>query len=210
MSATHTSALAHTLLAGRRRRLPAPVLPIPGMGEIALAPARLHEACGPARHRFAMWLAAAGEGPVLWVMPQWQRMRLNPDGMAELASPARFTFIAAERAIDLLWCMEEALRTGCVPLVVGELPELPSLTQVRRLHLASEIGAQAGVQPLGLILTPGDGGAPGVESRWHIIPAHCDGQARWRLCRRRARTAPVKDWLVSQGSNSLQAISEFA
>ena len=50
----------------------------------------------------------------------------------------------------------------------------------------------------GLMLTPGDGGAAGVESRWHMAPRHAPGVEAWALSRRRARTAPVKDWTATR------------
>ena len=165
---------------------------------MSLAPARLHEICGPARHRLALLVAAATTGPVFWITPDWQGDRLNPDGMAPLVGPERFTFVSPRRAPDLLWTLEEVLRAGAVPLAVAEVPDLPGLTAVRRLHLAAETGAaETGRAPLGLILTPGEGGAPGVESRWHMAPAHAPGQPGWRLERRRARTLPPAAWRMT-------------
>ncbi|MFU8776348.1 MAG: hypothetical protein ACNA7M_01580 [Roseovarius sp.] len=68
--------------------------------------------------------------------------------------------ICPDRRGDLLWYMEEALRGGTVPLIIADLPEPPALT-------------------------PGDGGAPGVETRWHMAPAHALEANRWHLIRRR-------------------------
>lgn len=167
--------------------------------DIALAKTRAHEVCGAARRTFAMWLAGQMTGPVLWIVPAWQRDQLNPDGMLAFADPARFLFAAPKRAEDVLWCVEESLRAGAVPLVVADLPGPPGLTPVRRMHLAAESGEQTGgIAPLGLLLTPGDGGAPGVESRWHMAPAHAGRTRRWRLERRRDRTLPPRVWTATQ------------
>ncbi len=69
---------------------------------------------------------------------------------------------------------------------------------MRRLHLAAETGAsETGPRPLGLLLTPGQGGAQGIETRWHMAGDHRPGgDPGWRLDRRRARTAPQKGWRV--------------
>ncbi len=166
---------------------------------IALPLARMHEICGPARRSFALWLAGRTRGPVLWIAPAWQGDQLNPEGMTAFVAPERFLFAAPARAEDLLWSVEEALRAGALPLVVADLPGPPGLTPVRRMHLAAETGAARGEQgPIGLLLTPGDGGAPGIETRWHMAPAHDGGTRRWRLERRRARTRPPREWTVTQ------------
>ncbi|MEQ9243904.1 ImuA family protein [Roseovarius indicus] len=182
------------LLTRRTHRTPTrPDLTV--LGELTLPLARLHEICGPARHTLAMLIAAATQGPVFWITPAWTTDALNPDGMVALTQPNRFTFLAPRRAEDLLWTLEETLRSGLVPLAIAELPEPPGMTAVRRLHLAAETGAAEGHgAPLGLILTPGDGGAPGIETRWHMAQAHTPGAPGWALTRRRARTLPPKDW----------------
>lgn len=166
---------------------------------ITLPLARVHEACGPARRSFALWLAGQTRGPILWIAPSWESERPNPDGMAALADPGRILFVTPDRTPDLLWCAEEALRAGAVTLVVTDLPGIPPLTPVRRLHLAAEAGAaRAGTPPLGLLLTPGAGGARGAETRWHMVPAHRPGTLCWHLERRRARMQPPAAWTVTR------------
>ncbi len=168
--------------------------------DISLPRARAHEACGPARWGFALWLASAVPGPILWVTPQWEKVQLNPDGIAPFTDPSRFLFIRAPRTEDLLWCTEEILRSGATGLVVCELPEPPLMTPVRRLHLAAEEGGTLGAAPLALLLTPDQGGAPGIETRWHMAQAHSATHSHWTLKRLRARTAPPKEWILKRGA----------
>lgn len=162
-----------------------------------LAQARVHEGCGPARQLLALVVARVTKGPVLWIRPAWESDQLNPDGVHPWIDPGRLITLAARRAEDLLWAAEEALRAGAVELVVAELPEPPALTPVRRLHLAAQTGAAEGrCRPLGLLLTPGAGGAAGVESRWSLAPRHTAGQSEWELARLRARSDPPKAWRI--------------
>ncbi|MDJ0824626.1 MAG: hypothetical protein QNJ16_03900 [Rhodobacter sp.] len=194
----------------RRREEARPALPF--LGDLALPLTRVHEFCGNARRFLALLVAARTQGPVFWIAPSWVPERLNPEAAQRLVNPGRITFLDPIRAEDLLWTMEEVLRSGAVPLCVADLPAPPSLTAVRRLHLAAETGAaEAGTLPLGLLLTPGDGGAQGIESRWHIAGDHgAEGRRAWRLDRRRARTAPPKSWhlLPHKGGFRLQDLTD--
>lgn len=170
------------------------------LGGLRLARGRVHEAHGPARQFFALLLARAMEGEVFWITPAWEPARLYAPGMVNLGlDPGRVTFIAAAHATDLLWTLEEVLRAGAVPLVVGELPAPPGLTPVRRMQLAAEAGAARGLAPIGLLLTP-EGGAPATESRWRCAPDHTPGHSAWTLSRERARSEPPASWRVEPGA----------
>lgn len=197
---------AHLLTRSSHRRTKAPAAPL--LGDLALERARVHEFCGTARRRLALKLAGALSGPVFWIRSGWETGQLHAEGMVGLADPSRFIFLSPKRAEDLLWTMEEALRAGMVPLVVADLPGLPGLTAVRRLHLAAETGAAEGrVAPVGLILTPEHGGAPGVESRWSLVPTHGQGgEEAWVLARLRARMQPEKNWRL-EGAAMAQTAS---
>ena len=181
-------------------RRPMPQLPLPGGLGLSLLRGRVHELCGPARVALAALALAQSSGPVVWVSPGWLPERLYPPGLQELTDPARIIFARARRPEDLLWTMEEALRSGAAPVVLADLPAPPALTPVRRLHLAAEAGAEAAhhrgrIAPIGLILTPEQGGAQGVESRWHMAASPSgstmlEHRSAWAMRRLRARMAP--------------------
>ena len=181
-------------------RKPMPQLALPGGLGLGLVRGRVHELCGPARTALAALALGATSGPVIWVSPGWLPERLYPPGLRELTDPSRIIFARARRPEDLLWTMEEALRSGSAPFVLADLPNPPALTPVRRLHLAAEAGAEAAhhrgrLAPIGLILTPEQGGSQGVESRWHMAASPSgstliERRQAWTLRRLRARMAP--------------------
>lgn len=189
--------------------------PKPGqilIGDLSLTKARAHEFCGPARRTLALILARAMEGGIFWIRPAWGHDRLHGEGVVEFINPGRITTVSPKRAEDLLWTMEEVLRTGAVPLVICELPGPAHMTPVRRLHLAAETGAKEGqFPPLGVLLVPGPGGSQGVESRWHMAARHTENEACWALERRRDRMAPVATWQVrARGAGFIESLQKTA
>jgi len=187
----------HPLLNRQPKQAVANLTLLPQAPDLQLPLGRVHEACGNARHRFALWAGAQTTGPILWITPSWQTAQLMPCGVQTILDPARLLFIYARRPEDVLWSVEEALRSGAISLVIADLPGLPGLTEVRRMHLAAEQGGQiSGHMPLGLLLTPGMGGAQGVETRWHLATDHAPKRQQWRLERLRARMAPQQVWTL--------------
>lgn len=176
----------------------------PLAGDLTLQRGRVHELCGPSRLMLAARIMAKTQGPVVWIRPGWLAERLNAAGLQPLADPSRLILVQAQRDDSLLWAAEESLRSGAAPLVIAELLAPPALTPTRRLHLAAETGAEAArrdnaTAPLGLILLPGQGGAQGVESRWHLSPAPSrsllwSDEDSFTLTRLRARLLPPASW----------------
>lgn len=181
--------------------------------EVVLARARAHEVTGAARVVFALATAARLSGPVLWAQPRWAVERPMGDGIAGFVAPGRLIFARGRTLLDILWTTEETLRSGAVPLVIAELPGLPTLTQTRRLHLAAEAGAERGAAPLALLLTPEPGGVSGIETRWRLSPAPgwaLDGRPRWTLTRLRARMAPEASWEMTVRGDRLRPVAARA
>ncbi|HEV2334556.1 MAG TPA: damage-inducible protein [Stellaceae bacterium] len=83
-------------------------------------------------------LARLGAGPVLWCL---RRPDLyGPGLLAHGLDPARLVLVTASRDEEILWAVEEGLRTGLasgLAAVVGELGRLPMVAG-RRLQLAAE------------------------------------------------------------------------
>jgi len=194
------------------------MVPLPGgaAAGIGLARGRVHEMRGPSRVALAVQVMGECTGPVVWICPSWLPERIYPDGVAAYADPGRLVCVRARRPEDLLWAMEDSLRSGAVGLVVAEMPAAPGLTPVRRLQLAAEAGAEAahhaghGVAPLGLMLTGGEGVAAGVESRWRMAPLPSGSSLLeergpvWRLERERARGAVPAEWrLMRDGGRAV-------
>ncbi len=153
-----------------------------GAGVVA---GRVHELCGPARRTAAAMLAGQAGGDFFWIAPP-QRARETPDprGLCTFVQPERMMRILCPSVTDALWAAEEVLRAGVGGLVAVNLDTPPLLTPVRRLQLAAEAG---GRRATAVLLCPGEGGAAGVESRWHVAP---DPGGGWNLRRLRARMAP--------------------
>lgn len=154
----------------------------------------------------AALLARAG-GPVLWCRPGAQ---LYAPALAGLGLDLRDLVVVRGRDdVELLWAMEEALRSGAVRAVAGEVRE-PEPLALRRLQLAAEDGGG-----LALLLRPSSArkvGGP-AATRWRIAPLPGAGDAvggsgapRWRAELTRVRGGRPGTWALSCDNGTLDAL----
>jgi len=152
-------------------------------------PARVHEACGPAAMGFAALCMARTDGAVLWVRESWRHESINPVGLSVYADPTRLLLAQVKDQTEALAVMEETLRDGSVPLVVGELGQDLSLTAGRRLQLAAKAAGGTG-----LCLIPEGMGSNAAETRWRCAPVFDPGAEvdstlqRWDLIKNKSGT----------------------
>ena len=165
---------------------------------------------GAAASGFAAGIAArlgprTGKGgPVLWCL---KRPDLYGPGLAEHGfDPAHLVIVRAPRDDDLLWAVEEGLRTPGLAAVIGEIGRLPMVAS-RRLQLAAE---RSGVTALLLRRWRNAGeaaaerGRPNAAlTRWRIgaLPSAATGEPgvgrpRWRVELLRCRGGEPAAWDV--------------
>jgi len=136
--------------------------------------------------------------PVLWCL---QRTDLHPPGLALVGLDAqRMVLLRAPDERDILWAMEEGLRSRALAAVVGEVEAL-STPASRRLQLAAE---SAGVTGFVLHRSAGNPGASAAVTRWRIAALPSApiagepgiGRLRWRVELLRCRGGLPAVWDV--------------
>jgi len=156
---------------------------------------------GAAAEGFSAALAArliAGRGPALWCLA---RGDLHGPGLGVFGlDPDRLIIARARKSHDVLWAMEEGLRSGRPGAVLGE-PRALDLTAGRRLQLAARAGGVAC-----LVLHAGENGqgASAAVTRWRVAAAPSRppdglpglGAARWRVALERCRGGVPQEWLL--------------
>lgn len=174
-----------------------------------LAAHRVHDAAGPGRRSFAVLQAARTPGLVIWIKPDHLAESLMPWALpARLAN--RLILLRAGNETDVLWCMEETLRSTAPVLVIAEPQKPMSLTAGRRLQLAAEAG-----RTTGLLLVREDGGSNASETRWQCAsvadPAQADSTLQeWSLNKNKKGT--IGRWRVcwNDKTHSLRVVSAVA
>ena len=203
--------------AARSIGLPAIERVLPGGG---LARGALHEILAAengwaAAEGFAASLVAglAQQGPILWCVAE---DGLYGPGLARLGlAPDRLILARTRRPADLLWAMEEGLKTPGLVAVLGE-PKTLDLTSSRRLQLAAE-----GSGVTGLVLRRDQAGSSVAVTRWRVSSAPSGpafgtdtrdfglARARWQVELIRCRGADWAEgaaghgiWLMEEGDAS--------
>ena len=157
------------------------------------------------RHLSSTYLSAVsgtcGKAPVLWCTSSAgvaEYGRPYGPGLAALGlDPSRLLLVETAKAADVLWAIEEGLKSGAPALVVGETGEI-GLTPSRRLALAA-----AGTNTPCLLLTPARSApTPATSTRWRIAPApsppdpfdpQAPGYARCLVTLERCRLRPAAE-----------------
>ena len=156
---------------------------------------------GAAAEGFSAALAARlidGRGPALWCLA---RGDLHGPGLGVFGlDPDRLIIVRARKSHDVLWAMEEGLRSGRPGAVLGE-PRALDLTAGRRLQLAARAG---GVACLVLHADEAPNGASAAVTRWRVAAAPSRppdglpglGAPRWRVALERCRGGVPQEWLL--------------
>jgi protein ImuA len=123
---------------------------------------------------FAAWLLRRSglnrrqSRPVLWIRRRGGRFDSRPyaPGLLPFFDPSRLLLIEPESEEQVLWSMEEGLRSGALAAVLGEVKGA-DLTATRRLQLAAEASAT----PALLLRLPGALRTSAALTRWQISSA---------------------------------------
>lgn len=163
---------------------------------------RVHEATGHGRRVFAACLAAAVQGPVVWVQEASVRAALHPPGLARIFDPGRLILARPKGVLGCLQVMEEALRAGAAPLVVAELDKAPDLTASRRLQLAADTGRVRGLCliPEGRLVTNA------AETRWTCMALPGGpGRQSWEIVKN--KRGRLGQWSVALTDAGLRVLA---
>ncbi|MDQ2094946.1 ImuA family protein [Rhodalgimonas zhirmunskyi] len=182
-------------------------MPTPFDTVFPLRCARVHEVCGPSATAFAVVAAAGGTQPVIWIREAWRGEGLNPVALAEFFDPARLLVVQSRDVVDALAVAEEALRDGCVPMVVLEAGRALDLREGRRLQLAAKTGKSTG-----LCLIAEGAGSNAAETRWHAAPLHDSEREdstlmRWEIIKNKTGTFGAWDVRWESQTHRLDVVS---
>lgn len=170
-----------------------------------LAPAAPLQFGAAAGFAFALAARIPSDKQVLWIQTDFAALESGAPygpGIALLGLPLhRLLILRVARGLDVLWAMEEALKSHAIAAVLAELPEdAADLTASRRLSLAARAGGG-----LGLLLRRRPCPLPSAAiTRWEIaaapsLPDRFGGLGRtvFDLSLSRNRRGRCGRWIVS-------------
>lgn len=152
-------------------------------------------------------LLVGTDAPILWCRPVRDAQgELYGQGLAAAGlDPERLILVHGRDDTEILWAMEEGLRSSALAAVVGSPRKIPPIAG-RRLQLAAEESGTAGI-----LLRPEDGQSSGHQaataaalSRWRVLSAPSQpargnngqiiamGPPQWRLELQRCRFAMAR------------------
>lgn len=114
--------------------------------------------------------------------------------------PAQILFVQTAKNTDLLWALEEGVRTATLCAVIGECDAV-TFTHTRRLSLA----AAAGNTPILLLRPYHDTGVSAADTRWRVqarpggrdpFVSNAPGNLRWHVALTRCRGGMSGAWDV--------------
>ena len=194
---------------------------LPGGG---LALGALHEIMGAGADEedgavpaaFAASLLARLTGPVLWCL---RADDLYAPGLAAgFLAPERLIVARCRDDAEILWAMEEGLRSAVPGAVLGEIATLAS-TAGRRLLLACEASGVTGFVLRrwreGAVAARQRAAPSAAVTRWRVAAAPSRdsgepgiGTPLWRLEVLRCRGGAPGSWLVSEGLTEIESREE--
>lgn len=151
--------------------------------------------------------AAGPEGHILWCrhakVEHETGLPYGP-GLARFGlRPEQFLFVRTHDPIDVLWAMEEGLRTSGLAAVVGD-GTLPDFTATRRLQLAAE----AMNTPALILPPPRKASSASVAlTRWDVTAGMGGGRKnimRWQVNLMRCRGGSPKNWIMEWDEQALR------
>ncbi|MGQ0664657.1 MAG: ImuA family protein [Pseudomonadota bacterium] len=155
----------------------------------------LHEVAGEAGVGFCLALLRrfSAHGPVMWIA---RGANLYAPGLMALGlDPARLLVVEPRRRADILWALEEALRTPALAAALAETEAVDFIAS-RRLQLAAE---GSGVTAF-ILRSGGAGEASAARTAWRIaaLPSVAAGGGvgapRWRVALERCRGGASGTW----------------
>lgn len=183
------------------RGLPWGGLPLGALHEVVGAGGEGEDGAVAAAFLAGILARLAPERPVLWCLT---RADLYASGLAAFGlAPGRLILARASHDRDILWAMEEGLRSPALAAVIGEVAFL-SAAASRRLQLAAETSGTTG-----FVLCRGNSSATtsSAVTRWRLaaLPGSAMpdepgvGRPRWRVELLRCRGGMPTVWEIEAG-----------